>query len=46
MTNQVAFGLGLMILVFLGLSIWLGLDWHIFLAKRFIDLIDVLAFWR
>ena len=46
MTNRIAIGLGLLILAFLGLSIGLGLDWHIFLARRFIDLIDVLKFWQ
>ncbi|MDJ1007260.1 MAG: hypothetical protein QNJ13_05485 [Paracoccaceae bacterium] len=46
MTNQIAIGLGLLILGFLGLSFALGLDWHIFLARRFIDLVDVVAFWR
>lgn len=46
MTNQVAIGLGLVIICFLGLSIGLGLDWHIYLARRFLDLVDVLTFWR
>ena len=46
MTNAVAIGLGLAIVSFLGLSIGLGLDWHIFLARRFLDLVDVLTFWR
>ncbi|MEL7105515.1 MAG: hypothetical protein AAGM21_06325 [Pseudomonadota bacterium] len=46
MTNSVAIGIGLFILAFLGLSIGLGLDWHIFLARRFVDLIDLLTVWR
>jgi len=46
MTNQIAFGLGLVILAFLGLSSWLGLDWHIFLARRFLDLVEWMTFWR
>ncbi|MEO1240195.1 MAG: hypothetical protein AAFW64_11275 [Pseudomonadota bacterium] len=46
MTNTVAIGIGLFILAFLGLSIGLGLDWHIFLARRFVDLIDLLTVWR
>lgn len=46
MTNQIAIGLGLVIVAFLGVSIGFGLDWHIFLARRFLDLVDVLAFWR
>ena len=46
MTNAVAIGLGLAILAFLGLSIGLGLDWHIFLARRFLDLVDALTLWR
>jgi len=46
MTNQVAIGLGLVIIGFLGLSIGLGVDWHIYLARRFLDLVDLLAVWR
>lgn len=46
MTNRVALGLGLFILGFLGLSILLGLDWHIFIARRFLDLVDWMTFWR
>ena len=46
MTNKIAIGLGLVIVAFLALSIGLGLEWHIFLARQFVDLIDTLAFWR
>lgn len=46
MTNSVAIGIGLFILAFLAVSIGLGLDWHIFLARRFVDLIDLLTVWR
>ena len=46
MTNTVASGSGLLILAFLAISIGLGLDWHIFLARRFVDLIDLLTVWR
>lgn len=46
MTNTVAIGIGLLILAFLAISIGLGLDWHIFLARRFVDLIDLLTVWR
>lgn len=46
MTNRIAFGLGAFIVLFLALSIGLGLDWHIFLARRFLDLIEWMAVWR
>ncbi|MEM9709126.1 MAG: hypothetical protein AAF871_10065 [Pseudomonadota bacterium] len=46
MTNKTAIGLGLFILIFLAVSILTGLDWHIFLARRFVDLVDYVAFWR
>ncbi|WP_164870793.1 hypothetical protein [Mesobaculum littorinae] len=46
MTNSIALGLGLAILVALGINFWFGFDAHIFLAKQFVDLIQVMAFWR
>lgn len=46
MTNRIAIGLGLTILAFLATSIGLGLDWHIYLARRFLDLVDLLTIWR
>ncbi|SFP56738.1 hypothetical protein [Tranquillimonas alkanivorans] len=46
MTNSVAAGLGALILAALALNFWLGLDAHIFLARRFVDLTNAIAFWR
>lgn len=47
MTNQIAIGLGLLIAVFLGIDAMVY-DWSntLFLAKKFADLIEWLAFWR
>ena len=46
MTNKIAIALGLAILVLVGLSLYLGWDLHIFLGRKFADLIEYLAFWR
>ena len=46
MTNRIALGLGLFLLALLALSFALGLDWHIFLGRKFLDLIRLIAFWR
>ena len=46
MTNRIALGLGLVILAFLALDFALGLEWHIFLGKKFLELVRNLAFWR
>ena len=47
MTNQIAVGLGLLILVALGVD-WQLYDWtnSLFLARKFTDLIEWVAFWR
>jgi hypothetical protein len=47
MTNQIAIGLGLLILGLLGLDFGLN-DGHatLFLLKKLADLIEWLAFWR
>lgn len=46
MTNRIALGLGAAILVFLALDYALGLGWSIFLGRKFLDLIRLIAFWR
>jgi len=46
MTNKIAIALGLAILAFISLSFYLGWDLHIFLGRKFADLIEYLAFWR
>lgn len=47
MTNQIAIGLGLVILALLGLDYFLT-DWSntLFLMRKFADLIEWVAFWR
>ncbi len=46
MTNKIALGLGLIIVVFLVLNFIFGWDAHIFLGRKMIELTDWLAFWR
>ncbi|NNE86833.1 MAG: hypothetical protein HKN27_02055 [Silicimonas sp.] len=46
MTNRIALGLGLFLVVVLALNFALGLEWHIFLARKFLDLVRLVAFWR
>ena len=46
MTNRIALGLGLFILAFLALDYFLGLGWSVFLGRKFLDLIRLVAFWR
>ena len=46
MTNRIAIGLGLFIIGFLALNFALGLEWHIFLGRKFLDLVRAIAFWR
>ena len=46
MTNRIAFGLGAVIIVVLALDFALGLGWSVFLGKRFLDLVRIVAFWR
>lgn len=47
MTNQIAIAIGLIVALFLGTDAWL-FDWAntLFLAKKFADMIEWLAFWR
>lgn len=47
MTNQIAIGLGIVILGLLGLDFFL-FDWDnlIFLFRKLVDLTEYLAFWR
>ena len=46
MTNQIAFGLGLFLIAAFTLDYALGLGVGLFLARRLLDLITLLAFWR
>ena len=47
MTNQIAIGLGLLILLAIGADLALaGGDGMLFLLKKFADLLEWLAFWR
>ncbi len=46
MTNRIALGLGLFLVAFFALNFALGLDWHIYLGRKFLELIRALAFWR
>lgn len=47
MTNQIALVLGALILIGLGID-WQVYDWSntLFLARKFTDLLEWLAFWR
>ena len=46
MTNRIAVYIGLAIVVFLVLDYALGLGIALFLARRFLDLISLVAIWR
>ena len=46
MTNRIAVWLGLVLLVLIALNFALGLEWHIYLGRRFLDLVRAIAFWR
>ena len=46
MTNRIALGLALFLTVLLALNFALGLDWHIFWGRKFLELVRLLAFWR
>ena len=46
MTNRIALGLALFLAVLLALNFALGLDWHIFWGRKFLELVRLLAFWR
>ncbi len=47
MTNRIAVVLAALIVAFFVTDyFWLGLDAPVFLGRKFIELIDFLAFWR
>lgn len=46
MTNRIALWLGLVLVALVALNFALGLEWHIEVGRRFLDLIRVLAVWR
>ena len=46
MTNRIALGLGLVLLAALALDYVLGFGAALFLARKFLDLIQALAVWR
>jgi hypothetical protein len=46
MTNRIAFGIVLLVIAVLALDYTLGLGLGLFLARRLLDLIQYLAFWR
>ncbi len=46
MTNKIAIALGLLIVSLLVLNAVMGWEAHVFLGRKFIDLIEYLAFWR
>ncbi|WP_226782580.1 hypothetical protein [Oceaniglobus trochenteri] len=46
MTNGIAIGLGALILALIGLDIWLDAGMIVFLGRKFVDLVQHVAFWR
>ena len=47
MTNAIAIGLVLLVGGLIALDLlWFGWDLHIFLGRKFVDLIEYLAIWR
>ena len=46
MTNRISLWLGLVLVGLLALNFALGLEWHVFVGRKFLDLIRVIAFWR
>ena len=46
MTNRIALGIGIFLGVLLALDFVLGLGIFLFLARKFLDLIQALAVWR
>ena len=46
MTNRIAVGLGLVLFGLIALNFALGLEWHIYLGRKFLDLVRLIAFWR
>jgi hypothetical protein len=45
-TDRIALGLGLVIVLAVGADLALGLGASLFLATRFLELLDWLAIWR
>ena len=46
MTNRIALWLGLVLVALAALNFALGLEWHVTLGRKFLDLIRLIAFWR
>lgn len=46
MTNRIAFGIGLAIVAILALDLAFGFGLSVFLGRRFLDLINLVAVWR
>ena len=46
MTNRIALGIGIVLGVILALDYVLGLGIALFIARKFLDLIQALAVWR
>lgn len=46
MTNSIALGLGLLILGLIGLDLYAESGALLFLGRKFVDLIQYMAFWR
>ena len=46
MTNRIALWIGLVLLALAAVNFALGLEWHLSLGRRFLDLIRLIAFWR
>ncbi len=46
MTNRIAIGIALALAIFLAVDVLFNLGATLFLARRFVDLIEWLAFWR
>ena len=47
MTNQIALGLGALILLGLGADyMFFGMENSLFLARKLVDMIEWMAFWR
>lgn len=46
MTNRIALGIGIAIVAILALDYALGFGLAVFLGRRFLDLINLVAVWR
>jgi hypothetical protein len=45
-TNRIAFGLAVIIILLVGIDYALGLGASVYLARKFVDVLEWLAFWR